>query len=152
VLFFVFLLTNNSDFLTDMDVDGSPRTNTDGGGRGDAPSISGGGEQNTPPDPRPEIKKLDLGPVMEQCSNARTSGTTLSVTDIANGECTFTSRPVFKIGSLDWHGDTDTLKTFFGGRVNKNGRTVNECISLSFDPRNLFCIGCATPHHIWRGG
>jgi hypothetical protein len=49
---------------------------------------------------------------------------------------------------LDWEGDLSVTKTFHGGRVSKSGRIVNECISASFDPRNLHCVGCDTPHHI----
>jgi hypothetical protein len=39
-------------------------------------------------------------------------------------------------------------KTFHGGRISKNGRPSNECMSSSFDPRNLYCIGCEKPHLI----
>jgi hypothetical protein len=101
---------------------------------------------------RPEIKnKLDLGTVYQQCSSARSSVLSLSVTEIADGDCKSNTGTAPIIGSLDWSGDQSTLKTFYGARVNKSGRTVNECISCSFDPRNLFCIGCGTPHHILGG-
>jgi hypothetical protein len=58
------------------------------------------------------------------------------------------SIPVPKIGSLDWNGDPAVLKTFHGGRISKNGRTSNECISSSYDPRNLICLGCDGGHSI----
>jgi hypothetical protein len=93
---------------------------------------------------------LDLGGTYKQCSNARLAGQFLSVTNISGGNCTFSAGAVPKIGSLDWHGDSGTMRTFHGGRVNKNGRTVNECLSASFDPRNMFCIGCETPHYIFN--
>jgi hypothetical protein len=120
---------------------------------GDAGGGSGGGRaatevNQTTVTTRPDQTKLELGANYTQCSNARRAGITLSVTVISDGNCEHTSGAAPEIGSLDWGGDSSTLKTFHGARVNKNGRWVNECLSASFDPRNLFCVGCDSPHHI----
>jgi hypothetical protein len=91
---------------------------------------------------------LDLGGVYRQCSTARTVGNSVAVTTVGSGNMTTESLPVPKIGSLDWNGDPAVLKTFHGGRISKNGRTSNECISSSYDPRNLICLGCEAGHSI----
>jgi hypothetical protein len=89
-----------------------------------------------------------LGNVYKQCSIARSAASTLTVTEVMPGNITTKLAPAPQIGSLDWEGDLSAKKTFHGGRVSKAGRTVNECVSSSFDPRNLHCVGCETPHHI----
>jgi hypothetical protein len=76
----------------------------------------------------------------------------MNVTEIKNGLCITAATSPPKIGGLDWPGDESVLKTFHGSRVAKNGRTVNESISCSFDPRNLTCLGCPEPHHILNTG
>jgi hypothetical protein len=96
----------------------------------------------------PVIKKSDLGPVYQQCSKARTAGTKISITEFSGGNCTVLATALPTIGSLDSPDSDNDTKTFHGGRVNKNGRTVNECITISFDPRNLHCVSCEKPHHI----
>jgi hypothetical protein len=89
-----------------------------------------------------------LGSVFKQCSTARLAASTLSVTEITNGTFTTISAAAPQVGRLDWEEDMSVLKTFHGGRVSKAGRTVNECMASSFDPRNLHCVSCDTQHHI----
>jgi hypothetical protein len=132
--------------VSGMEIDGEPPAGT--AGTEDTTGSSGPVNTNTS---RPAPQNLDLGTVYKQCSTSRSAALTLSVTTISDGECVFSSGKAPTIGSLDWHGDQDTLRTFYGARVNKNGRAVNESISSSFDPRNLFCIGCSNPHHILGG-
>jgi hypothetical protein len=91
---------------------------------------------------------LDLGATYKQCSISRSAANTMSVTEIRSGNSTTSVHATPHIGSLNWEGDSLVLKTFHGGRISKNGRVTNECISASFDPRNLLCLGCDTPHHI----
>jgi hypothetical protein len=91
---------------------------------------------------------LNLGGVYKQCSNARMVGNSMNVTEFTGTGTNTNPTQVPKIGSLDWEGDISTLKTFHGARIAKNGRNVNECISCSFDPRNLMCLGCEIPHGI----
>jgi hypothetical protein len=108
------------------------------------PAPSAAGDKNTP------AQGLDLGSVYKQCSIARSAASTMSVTEISNGLCVTAPASTPKIGTLDWIGDDSVLKTFHGGRTTKNGRTVNECISISFDLRNLQCLGCETAHSIFH--
>jgi hypothetical protein len=119
----------------------------------------GDGSMQTPaPPPAPSVagdknttaQGLDLGSVYKQCSIARSAASTMSVTEISNGLCVTAPASTPKIGTLDWTGDDSVLKTFHGSRTTKNGRTVNECISISFDPRNLQCLGCETAHSIFH--
>jgi hypothetical protein len=49
-------------------------------------------------------------------------------------------------------GDTEVEKTFHGARICKGNKTVNECVSMSFDPRNYVCIGCKVHHKIGEKG
>jgi hypothetical protein len=91
---------------------------------------------------------LDLGNIYKQCSLSRSAAITIAVTEIKNGECVTSSQNNTPVGSLDWEGDSTVLRTFHGGRISKNGRTVNECLSSSYDPRNLMCLGCSTSHNI----
>jgi hypothetical protein len=91
---------------------------------------------------------IDLGSIYTQCSLSRSAANTVSVTEIKEGTVTNTATTCQPIGSLNWEGDPSVLKTFHGGRISKNGRVSNECISLSYDPRNLQCLGCDIPHTI----
>jgi hypothetical protein len=52
------------------------------------------------------------------------------------------------IGSLTDHEGLN--KTFHGSRIRKGNETVNQSISLSFDPNNLTCVSCATEHPIGK--
>jgi hypothetical protein len=54
-----------------------------------------------------------------------------------------TSPPV---GNLTDHDGLN--KTFHGSRIRKGNETVNQSISLSFDPNNLTCVTCAAEHPI----
>jgi hypothetical protein len=94
---------------------------------------------------------LDLGGVYRQCSTARAVGSNMSVTTIGGSGTSTSTCNTPRIGTLDWAGDPTSLKTFHGGRIAKNGRTVNECISASYDPRNMICLGCDKPHGVLEG-
>jgi hypothetical protein len=83
-----------------------------------------------------------LGNVFKQCSTARLAASSLIVTEIKNGASATIAATAPQIGRLDWEEDLSVLKTFHGGRVTKAGRTVNECLASSFDPRNLHCVSC----------
>jgi hypothetical protein len=94
------------------------------------------------------VTGLDLGNIYKQCSLSRSAATTIALTEIKDGNCVTSSQNNTAIGSLDWEGDDSVLRTFHGGRISKHGRTVNKCISSSFDPRNMMCLGCSKTHHI----
>jgi hypothetical protein len=103
---------------------------------------------STTPDDTSTSSTGILGNDYKQCSTAHSASSILTVTEIVNGSSSTKQLPAPTIGTLDWEGDPSVTKTFHGGRVSKSGRIVNECISASFDPRNLHCVGCDTPHHI----
>jgi hypothetical protein len=91
---------------------------------------------------------LDLGNIFRQCSLSRAAALTINTTTVEKGICTTLPVPAPQIGNLNWEGDPDVLRTFHGGRISKTGRTTNECLSVSYDPRNLLCVVCEQPHHI----
>jgi hypothetical protein len=64
---------------------------------------------NTTPAQAAEIKSLDLGPTYRQCSSARSASSTMTVTEISKGNCSFTSATSPAIGSLDWPCDESVL-------------------------------------------
>jgi hypothetical protein len=117
---------------------------------GDSPMVDASSAAgNSPADLEKENNvSLNLGNIYRQCSLSRIAANTMSVTEIKSGNCVTSAVSTPPIGSLDWPGDPDVLKTFHGGRNSKGGRTTNECISSSFDPRNLYCLGCEKPHHV----
>jgi hypothetical protein len=131
-------------FCTGMASSVDPAANT--------PAVGGGSGSSTGHDnsglPQELSTGIDLGSIYTQCSTSRSAASTISVTEIKDGSGTASSITPALIGSLNWEGDNSVTKTFHGGRISKNGRITNECLSASFDPRNLHCLGCATPHHI----
>jgi hypothetical protein len=56
------------------------------------------------------------------------------------------------ISSLDAIGDTEVLRTFCGTRMSSNNITVNQNISLSYDPATMKCIVCESGHNILNTG
>jgi hypothetical protein len=93
---------------------------------------------------------IDLGNVYRQCSTARIASSTMTFSVIKDGSSSSHTQTAPPIGTLNWDGDKSVLRTFHGGRISKNGRPSNECVSSSYDPRNLHCIGCEKPHVIFN--
>jgi hypothetical protein len=56
------------------------------------------------------------------------------------------------ISSLDCIGDTEVMRTFRGTRMSSNNITVNQNISMSYDPATLKCIVCESGHNILSTG
>jgi hypothetical protein len=94
--------------------------------------------------------KTNLGPVFYQCRAARVASFSSSVIEIAPGEQFGTKRTknYNPVGCMDQLGDDGVEKTFHGARVSKEGTTVNQGISLSFDPAVLVCITCKNEHSL----
>ena len=94
--------------------------------------------------------KPDLGACYSQCSSAREASIKTVSTDIdSEGQFIGTGPSNYSsIGSLDRKGDEYVTKTFHGARFTKGQQTVNECISLTFDPATLVCVTCKTEHNI----
>jgi hypothetical protein len=148
------IMCNNK--ISEMD---QPQVDTEASGAGqergsvnaDSPSAPPADTQSQPQQPQqqqPTANNSILGNVYKQCSVARAAASTFTVTEIKSGEYKTVSAVAPQISSLDWEDDPSVLKTFHGGRVTKAGRTVNECLSSSFDPRNLLCVSCDSAHHI----
>jgi hypothetical protein len=95
----------------------------------------------------------DLGNIYMQCKNARETSSTMSYTKFDTGHSFSTgTAKAARIGNLNMVGDTEVEKTFHGARICKGNKTVNECVSMSFDPRNYVCIGCKIHHKIGEKG
>jgi hypothetical protein len=127
-------------------------TGTSSGGNSQQPQQQQPPQEQAQPQPQEMTANpgIDLGSIYTQCSLSRSAANTVSVTEIKDGVVSTTAATATPIGSLNWEGDPTVKKTFHGGRISKNGRVTNECISLSFDPRNLHCLGCEVPHSIFN--
>jgi hypothetical protein len=95
----------------------------------------------------------NLGNLYKQCKNARDASTTVLCTRFESA-MTFSTgtAKATRIGNLDMIGDIEVEKSFHGARICKGQKTVNECMSSSFDPRNYMCVGCKLPHKIGEKG
>jgi hypothetical protein len=95
----------------------------------------------------------DLGNVYKQCKLAKETGINVSHTVFNSGtEVSSAMAKPARIGNLDMAGDTEVLSTFHGARICKGSKIVNDCVSISFDPRNLMCVGCQISHKIGDKG
>jgi hypothetical protein len=100
-----------------------------------------------------DVEPPNLGNVFKQCKIAKEMLRSVNFTSFGDGTAfnTGTVTPV-RIGNIDMCGDTEVTGTFHGGRICKGNKTVNECVSMSFDPKNLMCVGCSTVHRIGDKG
>jgi hypothetical protein len=94
-----------------------------------------------------EFSRPDLGLMYNQCKQSRAASKCVSTTAFGSDQgFTFDELAGIKIGNLDCPGDGEVLYTFHGARLSKNSKTINECISMSFDPRSFICMGCKNEH------
>jgi hypothetical protein len=94
-----------------------------------------------------EEAPLFLGTGYLQCKADRRSQAKVIINNFTTGSNITNIGTQHFIGSLDSPLNTNTKKTFLATRHN----TSNNCkqnISLSFDPKTLTCISCATKHSI----
>jgi hypothetical protein len=94
---------------------------------------------------------IDLGTAHHQCSTARkatmrTNGVSF-VLSAAMPFGTTATVDAGRVGALDGT-DGSVLRTYHGARAIRDGGTINQSISLSFDPSNLMCLSCETEHPI----
>jgi hypothetical protein len=86
--------------------------------------------------------------MFHQCRTNRLSGFRENLVSISADD-TFGKKlvsPTVPIGSLEDH---EGLKgTFHGSRMLRGNETVNQSISLSFDPTNLVCLSCNAEHNV----
>jgi hypothetical protein len=95
---------------------------------------------------------LDLGHIYRKCKTAKESAYSAQATVFTeNSSVRIDALTHTRIGGLDWMEDRDVLATFHAGRMSKGQRIVNQCMSMSFDPRNLTCLGCKSKHGILDG-
>jgi hypothetical protein len=94
---------------------------------------------------------ISLDAMYFQCRSARTAGfkdvlISVSQDDSFGKKLTV---PAPSIGSFE---DYDGIKdTFIGSRVMKGNATVNQSVSMSFDPSKLNCISCGNEHAVITG-
>jgi hypothetical protein len=93
-------------------------------------------------------KAVILDALYYQCRASRTSSHREALVSISTdgtfGKKVIAPAPI--IGSLEDH--AGITETFHGSRITRAGVTVNQSISMSFDPSNLSCITCKTEHEI----
>jgi hypothetical protein len=89
-----------------------------------------------------------LDPVYYQCRAARTSAHRDTLVSI-NMDGTFGKRVISQAASFGTFEDHPGIQnTFHGTRILKGNTTVNQSISMSFDPAKLVCISCEKEHNI----
>jgi hypothetical protein len=85
-----------------------------------------------------------------QCRAARTANhrdTLVSISqDESFGKKVTVQSPT--IGTLEDHENLDV--TFHGSRITKGNITINQSLSMSFDPSKLNCFSCGTEHAVSR--
>lgn len=101
-----------------------------------------------------ETEKPVMSSTYYQCKAARAATRNYPTVDVSIGPSAGVSEQSkhCSVGSLDCHGDTEILRTFRGSRITANGVTVNQNISATFDPANLKCVVCSTPHYVLAKG
>jgi hypothetical protein len=101
----------------------------------------------------PDEKQVDLGNVYSQCRAAREAAFVSTVVDISCNENMLgtETKKWDRIGTLDKQLDPEIKECFKGARIEKNGVTVNQFLSCSFDPATLLCITCGREHKVLEG-
>jgi hypothetical protein len=92
-----------------------------------------------------------VDPLYHQCKTARRMSFVDRLVSVTN-DGTFGSivtSPSPQIGHLTDHDGIEN--TFHGSRIQKGNVTVNQSVSLSFDPTNMACISCTSEHKIMVG-
>jgi hypothetical protein len=84
-------------------------------------------------------------PLYLQCKTARRMSHVDRLISVTNDGTTVTSAS-HQVGHLTDHANLHC--TFHGSRIKKGSETVNQSISISFDPNTLVCISCTTEHKI----
>jgi hypothetical protein len=89
-----------------------------------------------------------------QCKMARAASLGSDSTSVDFDKNGGKTKPVQfnSISSLDCIGDTEVLRTFCGTRMSSNNITVNQNISMSYDPATMKCIVCESGHNILNKG
>jgi hypothetical protein len=95
-----------------------------------------------------EEQTTTIDPLYYQCKNARRMSFVDRLVSVTNdgtfGSVVCSLSP--QIGHLTDH--DGLANTFCGSRIQKGTVTVNQSVSLSFDPTNMSCISCTSEHKI----
>ena len=94
--------------------------------------------------------RANLGTGHHQCSAARRAALrveAISISADATFGTTVTAEPEL-VGTLNPPGDVGVLRTYHGARSTRAGQTINQSISVSFDPSSLICFTCPTEHKV----
>jgi hypothetical protein len=92
-----------------------------------------------------------VDPLYHQCKTARRMAYVERLVSVTNDGTfgTIVTSPSSQIGHLTDH---DNLEhTFHGSRIQKGNVTVNQSVSMSFNPTNMSCITCKSEHKIMAG-
>jgi hypothetical protein len=119
------------------------------------PSLAGStySSEDETDDNIPDEKQVDLGSGYTQCRAAREAAFVSTVVDISCNENMLSTetKKWDRIGTLDKQLDDEIKDCFKGARIEKNGVTVNQFLSCSFDPATLLCITCGREHKVLEG-
>ena len=97
-------------------------------------------------------ERVDLGTAHAQCCAARAASKQVEIVSLAPDTLgAFVMASPIPFGVMNSKGDKDVLKTFHGARVSVGNKTVNQSVSISFDPRTLTCLACEREHAILMG-
>jgi hypothetical protein len=90
-------------------------------------------------------------PLYHQCKTARRMAYVERLVSVTNDGTfgTVVTSPSPQIGHLTDH--DNLINTFHGSRIQKGNVTINQSVSISFDPANMACITCKTEHNIMNG-
>ncbi len=92
-----------------------------------------------------------INPLYQQCKIARLSGHNDRLVSVSTDSHVGASivRQSVPVGSLTDHPGIEN--SFFGSRIQSGNVTMNQTVSMSFDPSNLVCITCGVEHKIMEG-
>jgi hypothetical protein len=93
----------------------------------------------------------NVDPLYHQCKTARRMAYVEHLVSVTNDGTfgTIVTSPSSQIGHLTDHDNLEN--TFHGSRIQKGNITVNQSVSMSFDPANMSCITCKSEHKIMAG-
>jgi hypothetical protein len=103
----------------------------------------------TPMDESTSVLSTDTSDLLyHQCKTARRTAFTDKLVSISGdgtfGTCVSSQSP--PVVNLTDHEGLD--RTFHGSRIREGSETVNQSISVSFDPSKFTCVSCKTEHTI----
>ena len=95
-------------------------------------------------------ERAELGAAQHQSFSARKGQKKMDATSIVPDGTFFSTVTTEqeRVGTMNPPGDTDILKTFRGVRMQRSGEQVNQYVTMSLDPSNMYCLSCSEEHPI----